>query len=184
MSKLGFKPALKDTLAANAKAMDGMAKLYGVNAEGQRHINEMQAEVAARTAKAAARKPRTLYAGASEAEVQKAVIQFLLLHPRVAMVERINSGAVYGAENQFIRFHTLMLPARFKHIRMKVADLSVTLTDSRRMAVECKRGDWVKPSNEREFEQAAYLAHIKSLGGIGIFANSIDAVADALSGAS
>jgi len=115
-----------------------------------------------------------------ESEVQAEIIKYLLQHPAVAMVERINSGAVYGAEGQFIRFHTIYKPKYIQYSPMRVVDLSVTLTDATRMVIECKREGWSKPSDQREQEQANYLAHIRKCGGIGIFATSTDDVRVAL----
>lgn len=107
-----------------------------------------------------------------EADVQRDIIKYLLQHPDVVMVERINSGAVYGPDSNFIRFHHLMLPKEFRRIKMRVADLSVTLTGTRRMVIEVKREGWTKPSDEREIEQANYLRYLREHGAIGIFATS------------
>jgi len=179
-SRARFKPTLRQTIRSNTVALESLAHQFGVTQQGAEHIAAMREEVSAADAKAAARKPRTPYAGIPEAEIQKAIIRFLLQHPAVAMVERINSGAVYGDAGNFIRFHTLMLPKRYRHIRMRVVDLNVMLNDGRRMAIECKRDGWKSPMGDREREQAAYLAHVREAGGIGIFATCVEDVAVAL----
>lgn len=117
-----------------------------------------------------------------EADVQREIIKYLLTHPAVAMVERINSGAVYGAEGQFIRFHSIHIPRRyyFNSTHVAVSDLSATLIDGKRMAIECKREGWTKPSNHRELLQARYLEHLRNHYAIGIFATSVEDVRVAL----
>lgn len=41
-------------------------------------------------------------------------------------------------------------------------------------AVEVKKPGWKKPSNKREIAQEAFLRTVRSMGGIGMFAQSVD----------
>jgi hypothetical protein len=73
------------------------------------------------------------------------------------------------------------MPHRFKSspiekVKMRVSDLWCVLVDGRICVIECKRGDWVKPCNEREIEQQNFIDHICDNGGLGFFAASVDAV--------
>lgn len=166
-----FKPGLRDQQRTIKSAMEGMARLYGTTLpEGA--LSDVKPKQTREKSQATC-KP--------ESEVQSEIIDFLLTHPAVILVERINAGAVYNANGGYIQFHHIYLPKRFKsspieRAKMRASDLSVMLIDSKRMAIECKREDWVKPCNEREYEQANYLKHISNAGGIGIFANSVEVV--------
>lgn len=168
----GFRPSLRDQQRQNKLNME----LYRTSPEQHPDIVKLFADV----------KPKQLRAkpGADgrklESEVQAEVITWLLTCEHVALVERINSGAVYGTEGQFIRFHTIYKPKYINLPPMRVVDLSVTLTDATRMVIECKREGWSKPSDQREQEQENYLAHIRKCGGIGIFATSVGDVRVAL----
>jgi hypothetical protein len=73
------------------------------------------------------------------------------------------------------------MPHRFKSspiekVKMRVSDLWCVLVDGRICVIECKRGDWTKPCNEREIEQQNFITHICDNGGIGFFAASVEAV--------
>ena len=54
---------------------------------------------------------------------------------------------------------------RPQHVGRRVAVLT---------AVECKEPGWKPPKNDRERAQAAFLATVESIGGIGTFAQSVD----------
>ncbi len=172
--RLGFKPSLRDQQRTNKLNME----LYRTGPEQHPDIVKLFADVKPKQTRA---KP-----GADgrklESEVQLEIIKYLLQHPAVAMVERINSGAVYGESGNFIRFHHLMLPKKWigRFGRLRVVDLNVMMDDGRRLAIECKREGWLKPTDDREKEQANYLAFVKFCGGIGIFATSTEAVSEAL----
>jgi hypothetical protein len=132
----------------------------------------------------------------SEGDVQRDIISLLTKHPKVALVERINSGAMAatGADGKQypIKFH------RIYKSGLASPDVHVTLKgNARRMVIECKRPDWKAPdfatlekrdglipeNRARELAQWRYLQTIISAGGIGIFATSIDDVLNALEAA-
>jgi len=173
-----FRPSLQDTKRASLAAQQAMSGPQTSEA-GRANISALAASVKPKIPRI--RRERDSTAPRLESDVQRDIIKFLLQHPAVAMVERINSGAVYGAENQFIKFHHLMLPHHDgKRPPMRVVDLSVTLRNAKRMVIECKREGWSKPSDEREREQQNYLRYIAHYGGIGIFATSVEDVSTAL----
>jgi hypothetical protein len=113
---------------------------------------------------AAMRKPlRLTRPEPTEAAVLDAVRCSLRLHPAVAWVERINTGAAMvgeGARRRFVRFG-------FKGC----ADLIGQLRDGRFLAVETKR-----PSNRNGAteEQMAFLCRVRNGGGIAFVAWSVD----------
>ena len=116
-----------------------------------------------------------------ESEVQSTCIDYLVRHPKVALVVRVNSGAVHTQGGGFVQFHHVYMPHRFKSspiekVKMRVSDLWCVLVDGRICVIECKRGDWTKPCNEREIEQQNFITHICDNGGIGFFAASVEAV--------
>jgi len=171
-SKTKFRASLRDQQRLVKSAMQGMARLHGVTLpEGA--LSDVKDKIS--------RGPRTVKETKSESIVQGEIIDYLLQHPKVVLVERINSGGVHTANGGYFKFHYLFVPHRFKasHIQktgMRVSDLHVTLAGGKRCAIECKEESWTLPCNEREYEQAAYLKHIEDNGGIGFFANSVDVV--------
>ncbi len=104
-----------------------------------------------------------------EKHVLAAVGELLAVHPRVAFAIRQNSGAASyeAATGKFapIWFH--------KWIRapepMKMADYMGATVEGRLIALECKRPSWTKPTDERERQQAAFLALVLKIGGIAGF---------------
>lgn len=176
MTRPTFKPSLQDQRRASLAAQQAMAH-DGMSDAAKRHLAEFAATV----------KPKQIRAKSGgdgrrlESDIQREIIKFLLQHPMVVMVERINSGAVYGEQGNFIRFHTVMLPKCYQKFgAVRVVDLNVMLHDGRRMAIECKRDGWSRPTDQREREQGNYLSLIRSRGGIGIFAASVEDVRVAL----
>lgn len=118
-----------------------------------------------------------------ESVVQQEIIDWLLACPHVAMIERVNSGAM-KTETHYVRFHYVMIPKRFnppgRLMRVRKADLDVLLTNGR-MLIETKPEGWrLSPSDAREQEQAAYLAHCRNHGCIAIFATSVEDVKTAM----
>lgn len=161
--KLAFRPTLPDTKRAN----DG----------GQRHWSAMSGKpipdgvlnnVPARKTRAPSQ-PSLL---PTEAEVQKAIITYLCANPKVCLVERHNSGAVTDG-NYYVQFHHIY-GSMGKRVRK--ADICGLLRDGRMFAIEVKRPPFTGPRNEREVEQGNYLELVRSCGGIGIFAVSVDDV--------
>lgn len=103
----------------------------------------------------------------TEAEVLRAVLRVLTLHPKVAFAYRSNSGAVAygeGARRRYVKFGVRGLP-----------DITGMLRDGRALYVECKR-EGETPSAD----QAAFLDRINVSGGVGILARSVDDVISAL----
>lgn len=172
MKKPTFKPGLRDQQRAVKSAMQGMARLHGVTLpEGA--LSDVKDKIT--------RGPRTVKTTKPENEVQSEIIDYLVRHPKVALVIRINAGAVYNANDAFIRFHHIYVPHQFKKSRiekvdLKISDLTVIMTDGKFCAIEVKSGDWTKPCNEREYAQARYLNHIDAHKGIAFFAASVDDV--------
>lgn len=172
MKKPTFRPGLRDQQRAVKAVMQGMERLYGVTLpEGA--LSDVKDKIV--------RGPRTVKDTKPESEVQSEIIDYLLAHPKVALIERINSGAVHTPNGGFFRFIYIFVPHRFRNSRiekngMRASDLSVMLIGGRRCEIECKAEGWAKPCNEREHEQAAYLGHITAHGGIGFFAASVDDV--------
>ncbi len=130
-----------------------------------------------------------------EAEVIRAVEQLLAVHPRVLWALRMNSGsASYEAKSGKyapVWFHRwVRAPER---VRMSdfygairtplnslglMRDIDPCITQI--LAIECKRPGWTKPTDQREREQAAFLALVRKHGGIGLFATDPQQVAEAL----
>jgi hypothetical protein len=99
-----------------------------------------------------------------EADIQKAIMGFLRLHPKVVFVGRFNSGqAVEG--NRRIWFHTL--PG--------FPDIHGLLTDGRAFYCEVKRHDGRVTDEQKRFLERAAAA-----GAVAIVARSVDDVMVAL----
>jgi hypothetical protein len=168
-----FRPGLRDQQRAIKATMEGMARLHGVTLPDGA-LSDVKDKIA--------RGPRTVKDTKPESEVQSESIDYLVRHPAVALVIRVNSGAVHTQGGGFVQFHHVYMPHRFRtagkieRVKMRVSDLWCVLTDGKICVIECKRGDWVKPCNEREIEQQNFITHICNNGGIGFFANSVDVV--------
>jgi hypothetical protein len=113
-----------------------------------------------------------------ESDIQRTIIDGLRRHPMVGLVERQNSGKAVeqnaDGSKRFVQFSRVYPVAGAGD--MRAVDLSVTLKDGRRFAIEVKRGDWRGPTTQREAEQENYLRHIERCGGFGMFACSWDDV--------
>jgi hypothetical protein len=167
------RESLREVMLRNQKSMDLLADLAGkprVEAQGIPPAPKKRAQTGERTTKA----PVPL-----ESEIQKQIIDGLRMHPMVGLVERQNSGTAVeqntDGSNRYIKFSTVYPVADAGD--MRAVDLSVTLKDGRRFAIEVKRGDWRGPTTQREAEQENYLRHIERCGGFGMFAVSWDDVA-------
>jgi hypothetical protein len=157
----------------NQQSMNLYADLAGkprVEAHGIPPEQKKRAQTGERMAKA----PIPL-----ESEIQKQIIDGLRRHPMVGLVERQNSGKAVeqnaDGSKRFVQFSRVYPVAGAGD--MRAVDLSVTLRDGRRFAIEVKRGDWRGPTTQREAEQENYLRHIERCGGFGMFAVSWDDVA-------
>ena len=98
-----------------------------------------------------------------EASVLKAVLATLELHPKVAWVARMNSGA-FQVEGRFIK-------AGFKGC----SDILGMLKGGRTLAVECKSS-----KGKESPDQAAFGAAVAAGGGLYVVARSVDDVMGAL----
>ena len=100
-----------------------------------------------------------------EADVLKAVLRFMHIHPAVDWCERVNSGA-YKVDGRYIRFG---FPG--------CADILGQLKDGRLIACECKA-----PRGRLSPEQAAFLKRVERAGGVAIVARDVRDVAQVLDG--
>ena len=108
-----------------------------------------------------------------EADVQRAVLALLAVHPRVAFAGRFNSGAVVTeytsksgkSKRGFYRMNSI--PG--------FSDIHGMLKGGRALYVEVmRRGEYLRP------EQATFLELVRLHGGLGIVAYDVQQVADAL----
>jgi len=99
----------------------------------------------------------------AEADVLKAVLATLEMHPKVAWVARMNSGA-FEVEGRFIK-------AGFKGC----SDIIGMLKGGRLLAVECKSS-----KGKETADQAAFGARVADDGGCYFVARSVDDVLGAL----
>lgn len=113
-----------------------------------------------------------------ESDIQRAIIGLLLAHPKVGLVERSNSGAALETAEDGTRRYIQFNRVYAKGLRK--VDLDCTLKDGRRLVIEVKRPPWTGPKTPREIEQGAYIQCINELGGLGLFATSVDCVIRAL----
>jgi hypothetical protein len=101
-----------------------------------------------------------------EAQVLKAVIRALELHPSIMWVRRMNSGALKTIGGGFVRFGFVGCP-----------DVWAQANDGRLVVVECKR-----PSGQPTKEQLEFITMVRSAGGIAFVARSADDVMTNLEG--
>jgi hypothetical protein len=99
----------------------------------------------------------------AEADVLKAVLATLEMHPKVAWVARMNSGA-FEVEGRFVK-------AGFKGC----SDILGMLKGGRLLAVECKSS-----KGKETADQAAFGARVAEEGGLYFVARSVDDVMGAL----
>ncbi len=99
--RFGFKPSLRDQrIAVNASLMQLAAASGRPMPEGL--LNEI-APIQRRTAPKQTNEPQ-------ERDIQRAILDYLHLHPKVAFIGRFNSGAVqsnYNGHASYVRFHTI-----------------------------------------------------------------------------
>lgn len=95
-----------------------------------------------------------------EAQVQKAVIRALELHPSIVWVQRMNSGGTKTASGGWINFGFKGCP-----------DVWAQARDGRLVVVEVKR-----PSGKVKVEQQNFLDKVAKNGGIAFVARSADDV--------
>jgi hypothetical protein len=100
----------------------------------------------------------------AETSLNKALLQFLRYHPKVADVWRNNTAAFPitppGGKRRFLKFS-----------RPGISDILGYLKDGRILAVEGKVGD-----NKPTEAQQEFIDRVRAAGGVGIIAYSIDDV--------
>lgn len=174
---LTVKKSLRQTLEENQAVNDFYSDLMGKPRVHNKLLAEMGPKKEAKARKEPVFKlthpPLPL-----EKDIQKSIIEMLLKHPKIGLVERINSGAAVGEDSRgnktFVRFNKI-----YAHNLRKV-DIDCTLKGpiigGKRFVIEVKRPPWTKPTDQREIEQANYIDLVYSLGGYGMFAVSVDQV--------
>lgn len=100
-----------------------------------------------------------------ESDIQRAVIGLLKRHPKVAWVERMNSGAFKVGSN------ALNKGRFFRSGFVGCSDIIGQLKTGQFLAVEVKR-----PGGKVSDAQAAFLESVNKGGGLGFVAYSIDDV--------
>ncbi len=109
-----------------------------------------------------------------EGPVVAAISELLAVHPRVLWALRVNSGmASYEAKSGKyapVHFHKWLRSP----MPMRMPDFFGMMEDGRCIALEAKNPQWVKPTDQREREQADFLQLIRAHGGIGEFVRSVD----------
>ena len=158
------KKPLRETYRENQAALDYYAKLYGkpqtvhIPVKPKREIKNHSDKYEL------------------EASVVAEISKLLAHHPQVLFACRSNSGAAYmmGRDGK-------EMPVTFNRIirspvQMRISDFWGILRDGRPFAIECKRRNWTKPTDQREHEQAAFLQMVRDAGGVGIFATCAEDV--------
>ena len=185
--RFGFKPTLRQQVASVSRVLDFYDRRgdpnYAPEIEKANELAKLdesgeKLEAGFAPSRGVRAKPRQL-----EAPVVQAISELLACHPRVLIALRMNSGAAsYEAKTGAyapVWFHKWL---RYPE-KMRMSDfLGIYKRDcyTFALAIEAKAPGWTKPRDAREHEQAAFLAFIRSCGGIGIFATSAEQVAEAL----
>lgn len=86
---------------------------------------------------------------------------------------RNNNGAMIDAKGRSVRFGLGNMSARLSKV-WKSSDLIGIGPNGRFVACEVKAPGWNGPRNDHERAQRAYLTTVESLGGIGMFATSVN----------
>jgi hypothetical protein len=105
----------------------------------------------------------------TESQVLDAVLRRLRCDRRVAWDERFNSGVIMVGEGKTKR------PFRANTLQ-GCPDILGQLCDGRTLAIECKRPGWKKPKDQREAQQAEFLALVETNGGVSGFVMSVDCI--------
>lgn len=184
-----FKPSLRATMQANARALGFMALAAPIEkaAAAEAFVATVVASIPPAPKKREAKlegvdidaihqNKRTPL----ESEVVTAISQLLARHPKVLFAVRQNSGAASyeAASGKYapVVFYRILTHGS----EMTVVDFWGILKDGRVFAIEAKRQGFKKPRDNREYKQANFLAMIRNVGGIGIFATNAEQVAEAL----
>lgn len=109
--------------------------------------------------------------GSSESRVQS---QLRLEAPKHGWsLWRNNSGAYQDDTGRVIRYGVANDSKQLNAV-FKSSDLLGIGPNGRFVAVEVKKPGWTKPSNDRERAQANFLGVVNKMGGIGMFATSVE----------
>ena len=152
-----MKPArgripLSETMRMNRAAMRSMCTTQAQLDALERDFPE--------DAPAKPRVPRKASGEPTEAQILKAIMQYLRRHPKVATVARYNSGT-FREGNRFIRANT----------QRGQSDIQGMLKGGRVFCLEAK-----SRTGRATPEQLQYLQTIRSAGGIGEVVRSVDDV--------
>ena len=155
------RPTLKDTVAANERALRGLCRAAGKPIPPG--FEERAVEAKKPRAAPTPTDPTQL-----EAAVSREIAEVLAIHPKVLFAVRQNSGMSEFGENKvwFYRW------ARRRGVEMTLTDYWGCLTDGRMFAIEAKRRSWTRVSDKREEMQQAFINVVISAGGVGGFATS------------
>jgi hypothetical protein len=114
-----------------------------------------------------------------ESVVVAAVAELLAVHPLVLFAVRQNSGAAsYEAASgkyapvyfyKFVRWPESMTITDFWGFMIRPG-----ATEYRPFALEAKRENWTKPTDERERRQQAFITLVRKAGGVAGFVRSAD----------
>lgn len=110
----------------------------------------------------------------TEADTQRAIISYLLAHPKVGMVIRFNSGAMQ-LDSRYIKFSHIYARGTLGK-KMRLPDVYVILKNGLTMWIEIKREGWKCARNQREAEQQNFLRQVILCLNIGIFATCVEDV--------
>lgn len=160
------KKPLRETIAENAKAMEAYAKMFDrhtpYTALTMHENMKPKRAVSVPSGKVATKPDIPL-----EADISKAVSQYLAVHPKVKFAVRQNSGAatMTGKGGAQIPVWFYRFAAR-KGVEMRITDYwgLTNESPSRMFALEIKRPGWTKPTDQREREQANFI-EVVGLGG-------------------
>lgn len=176
MRRVKFRPGLREQQSQVARLLQFMAP--GAPPEkrerAQAFADEAMASIKPKRERAA---PRQL-----EAPVVAAISELLAVHPKVLFAVRQNTGsASYEAASG--KYVPVQFYRKLTHGKeVTITDFWGFLKDGRMLAVEAKAPGFTGPrkSDDREMAQLRFLQLVRSVGGIALFADSAQYVADAL----
>ena len=109
-----------------------------------------------------------------ESDIQRDIIAMLRKHPKVASVERHNSGTAMEMDSEgnkrFVKYNTVY---KVRGVRMRKVDIDCTLINGKRFVCEVKKPPFTRPRDQREYEQENYINHVRAATGYGLFATSV-----------
>ena len=162
------KKSLRETVADSQRGLDTWAAAFG-KTQTVSLANKPKREIVNRS------DPNEL-----EASVISEVGKLLAVHPNVLFACRSNSGAAYmtgrNGKDMPVTFNKIIRSPE----TVCLPDFWGLLRDGRFLAIECKRRNWTKPTDQHEREQAAFLQMIRDIGGVGIFATCAENVLDSI----